>query len=150
MKGVYVLVISVSKNVKVNIGKLGAVTFRKGFYAYVGSDQNNLEKRIARHLRRSKKLFWHIDYFLNSKYTGVAEVFWKETGKAKECETAKKMGGVGQLVPGFGSSDCSCKSHLVFLEDCEPSVGLPPFLRDSVSTCLTECDNKFACSPVLQ
>ena len=68
MKGVYVLLVSVCRQIIVDIGKLGAVTFRKGFYAYVGSDQNNLEKRIARHLRRNKRIFWHIDYLLDSKY----------------------------------------------------------------------------------
>lgn len=144
MKGVYVLVIRVSKNIKVNIGKLGAVAFRKGFYAYVGSDQNNLEKRIARHLRRNKKTFWHIDYLLDGKYAKVAEVFWKETEKAQECETAKKMGEVGQLILGFGCSDCSCKSHLFFLEDYELSSGSPTLPKGNLSTWRMRDRNRFA------
>jgi len=62
VKGVYVLVVSVDKDVNVNIGALGSIGFEKGLYAYVGSAQNGLEKRIERHRRRAKRKFWHIDY----------------------------------------------------------------------------------------
>jgi Uri superfamily endonuclease len=61
-KGIYILVVSVSKDINVNVGALGSVNFEKDLYAYVGSAQNNLEKRIERHLRKTKQKFWHIDY----------------------------------------------------------------------------------------
>ena len=61
-KGIYILVVSVSKDINVNVGALGSVNFEKDLYACVGSAQNNLEKRIERHLRKTKQKFWHIDY----------------------------------------------------------------------------------------
>jgi len=46
MKGTYTLLIKVPKNIEVRIGRLGKINFNRGFYAYVGSALNCLEKRI--------------------------------------------------------------------------------------------------------
>ena len=116
-KGVYVLVISVSKDISVNVGALGTVNFEKGLYAYVGSAQKSLEKRIERHLGRTKRKFWHIDYLLNDDGVEVLKVFYKNVGKSEECKVANKIGERGVLTKGFGSSDCKCKSHLFKLKD---------------------------------
>jgi len=37
MKGIYILLIRISKNIQVKIGSLGKINFNKGIYAYVGS-----------------------------------------------------------------------------------------------------------------
>ena len=58
---VYVLIIQVADQCAITIGALGELIFKKGFYAYVGSAQSNFNQRIKRHLRKEKKLFWHID-----------------------------------------------------------------------------------------
>jgi Uri superfamily endonuclease len=112
LKGVYVLVISVPRDTILTVGALGKIRFRKGFYAYVGSAQNNLDKRIGRHLRKNKCKFWHIDYLLDDVTVKVLKVFYKEGRNLEECSIAKKMGQGSVLVEGFGSSDCKCKSHL--------------------------------------
>ncbi len=65
MKGSYILIIQVKKDMKVKIGKLGILSFKRGYYAYVGSAMNGLEGRIRHHLRHNKKMHWHIDYFLS-------------------------------------------------------------------------------------
>jgi len=83
VKGVYVLVISVVKDIKVNVGALGGISFEKGLYAYVGSAQNSLEKRIARHVRKGKRKFWHIDYLLDDDAVRVGKVFCKEVDKSE-------------------------------------------------------------------
>lgn len=57
MKGIYILLISITRDISVSVGALGNKDFHKGLYAYVGSAQNNLEKRVERHLRRSKESF---------------------------------------------------------------------------------------------
>lgn len=111
MKGVYVLVISVSKDIKVKVGALGSIGFEKGLYAYVGSAQNGLEKRIERHLRKAKRKFWHIDYLLSNRFAKVVEVFYKKAEKSEECRIARKLGERGIAVKNFGCSDCSCVSH---------------------------------------
>jgi Uri superfamily endonuclease len=117
-RGVYVLVISVDKDISVNVGALGVVNFEKGLYAYVGSAQKGLEKRIRRHLRRAKRKFWHIDYLLDDDVE-VLKVLYENAGKSEECKVANKIGERGVSTKGFGSSDCKCQSHLFKLEDYE-------------------------------
>lgn len=112
MKGIYILEISVGRNISVKVGKLGSVNFDKGLYAYVGSAQNNLEKRVERHLSKQKKNFWHIDYLLASKHVNITRVFFKTAEKSEECEFAAELAKSGLPVTGFGSSDCECASHL--------------------------------------
>ena len=117
LKGVYVLIIRVEDDASVNVGALGKLTFEKGLYAYVGSAQNNLEQRIKRHLRKEKRLFWHVDYLLNDDTAKIVKVLYKQADKTEECAIAKVIGERGEPIDGFGSSDCSCKSHLFRIED---------------------------------
>jgi Uri superfamily endonuclease len=117
MKGVYVLIISVNENVTVKVGALGKINFEKGLYAYVGSAQTNLEKRVERHFRKDKRKFWHIDYLLCNSAAKIEKIFYKKAGKAKECEIAEKISRRGVAIESFGSSDCKCKSHLFRLDD---------------------------------
>jgi len=118
-KGIYVLVVSVSEDINVNVGALGGVNFEKGLYAYVGSAQNNLEKRIERHLRKTKRKFWHIDYLLDDANVEVLKMFYENSRKSEECKVANKIGERGVPTKGFGSSDCKCQSHLFKVEDSE-------------------------------
>lgn len=125
MKGIYVLVVSVSRNVSASVGALGTVRFEKGLYCYAGSAQNNLEKRIKRHLEKNKREFWHIDYLLANDVAEVVRVFYQEAGKSEECAISKKLAERGVPVKGFGSSDCECNGHLVKIENYA-------FLRESM------------------
>jgi len=113
MRGTYVLLIEVEKEKSIQVGKLGKFTFCKGFYVYVGSAKNNLDKRVERHIGRGKKLFWHIDYLLSTPEVKVREV-WVKEGEW-ECHLARRMARsrIFQVpVREFGSSDCTCKAHL--------------------------------------
>jgi len=126
VKGVYVLVISVAKDIKVNVGALGSIFFERGLYAYVGSAQNGLERRVQRHLRKAKKKFWHIDYLLDDDAVRMVKVFYKEAEKSEECRIARKLSEKGVAVKRFGCSDCNCVSHLFRIDDYG-------FLRDFMS-----------------
>lgn len=110
MNGVYLLVMALKKDTILQIGKLGRLRFKNGCYVYVGSAQSGLEQRLARHLRAEKKSHWHIDYFLAS--CNIQQVFYKETSKKEECSIAQLFKKNCDPIPGFGSSDCSCISHL--------------------------------------
>jgi Uri superfamily endonuclease len=112
MKGIYLLIIDVKKDIKRKIGKLGEVKFEKGEYIYVGSAQNGIEKRIERHLKKKKKNFWHIDYLLTSGDVSINKIFYKEVNKEEECKTAEELSKTSEPVAKFGCSDCDCKSHL--------------------------------------
>ncbi|MBN1293511.1 MAG: GIY-YIG nuclease family protein [Candidatus Latescibacteria bacterium] len=115
MKGSYILLIRVKSPQNIKVGRLGTIRFDPGFYAYVGSALNNLEKRIERHKRSEKKLFWHIDYLL--QHANIIEVFRIERTCKLECKIAQNLSQNTQHIPKFGCSDCSCKSHLFYHKD---------------------------------
>jgi Uri superfamily endonuclease len=112
MKGIYILIINIDKTIQTNIGAQGPKQFEKGTYAYVGSAQNNLEKRVRRHLKKRKKKFWHIDYLLNNKHTKITKILWKNAPKPEECKISAQLNRHGEPIPNFGNSDCNCKGHL--------------------------------------
>ncbi len=109
--GCYIFIMKLKRDRRLFIGGLGNVRFRKGFYLYVGSARMNLTKRIERHRRLIKNLHWHIDYL-----RAAAEFHAALPVRASddlECRLAAELGKIaGWSVPGFGSSDCGCGSHL--------------------------------------
>ncbi len=115
MKGLYALIVKLGEDKKIKIGKLGLVDFRKGYYVYIGSALNSLEGRINRHLRKDKRLRWHIDYLLEAGH--IVEILVLETNKKLECIVAKKIQKNLDPIKNFGSSDCSCESHLVHAKE---------------------------------
>jgi Uri superfamily endonuclease len=112
VKGIYVLIIRINKSIRPTIGALGEIDFQAGLYAYVGSAQNNLEFRVKRHLKKEKRLFWHIDYLLTNPASEVTEVYCLEGDKTRECQIAQLLSQYSESVPRFGCSDCRCGSHL--------------------------------------
>lgn len=116
MKGVYCLIIKVKTDIIQKIGALGKIKFKKGIYVYIGSAQNNLEKRIKRHLSKKKKIRWHIDYLLKNNFVKIEKVFYKKVGKKEECKIALFLEKIGKPIKNFGCSDCSCTSHLFKLK----------------------------------
>jgi Uri superfamily endonuclease len=115
MRGIYCLIIDVKKDTMIAVGALGRVKFEKAVYAYIGSAQNNLEKRIRRHLSSTKKIRWHIDYLLAHPHARIEHVFYKQAGKKAECAAAVLLEKSEKAIKGFGCSDCRCNSHLFML-----------------------------------
>ncbi len=114
--GIYKLVINLSRDKEIKIGKLGTFVFPKGFYVYTGSAQNGFEKRINRHLSSNKKFHWHIDYLLT--HAKVIKVL-RYVGSKDECKLNSVTGqsaGAAQIVKKFGSSDCNCVKHLYYFK----------------------------------
>jgi sugar fermentation stimulation protein A len=114
-RGSYLLLLKLPRETAVEVGSLGKVRLRGGHYIYVGSAKKSLSKRIERHRRLRKALFWHIDYL-----RAVADFHAAlpiRTEDDLECEISEALSGVSEWhVPGFGSSDCSCPSHLFGME----------------------------------
>ncbi len=116
--GTYALVLRASMAQTIQIGRLGDLVMKPGYYIYVGSafGPGGLAARVGRHLRQEKRLRWHIDYLRAA--CEVAEVWWTCDPVRRECEWANKLRELpGAVVPmaGFGSSDCGCESHLVWV-----------------------------------
>ena len=112
MKGSYVLFIHLDLDKKIQIGKLGSIQFKKGWYVYVGSALNSLKPRIKRHLRKHKKIHWHIDYLLEE--ASILDIYFKEGLEKIECDIASIFSHEVTEISSFGSSDCTCKSHLFY------------------------------------
>ena len=112
MKGSYILLVELDQPQRISVGRLGVMMFRKGFYAYVGSALNGLEARVARHLRQSKKRYWHIDYLLAKAI--VIRVILIPGEERLECVLARSLEQRLRCIPRFGSSDCNCSGHLFF------------------------------------
>jgi sugar fermentation stimulation protein A len=110
-RGSYILVLRLREKARIEVGKLGGIGFRKGYYLYIGSARKDLSRRIERHRRMRKKYFWHVD-----SLRGVAEFCHAlpiRTHDILECEVARAVKKISDWeVPRFGSSDCSCPSHL--------------------------------------
>ena len=121
LTGSYCLVLRIKKDIKIKIGKLGKILFKKGIYIYIGSGMNNLIKRIERHLGKNKKskkrLHWHIDYLLQNKDTEIIDVFIKESTKKEEEIIANfvKKHSLG-FIKNFGATDSKLKSHLYYVK----------------------------------
>lgn len=117
MKGIYSLVVRLKKATRIKIGSLGKIAFPKGYYVYVGSAMNNLQARIARHLKSKKKLRWHIDYLLASPNVEIEAIVTKQTRKRIECKLNRRIQEFGKPVERFGCSDCKCKGHLTYFKE---------------------------------
>jgi Uri superfamily endonuclease len=124
--GFYTLILFLSKEVNLKVGKLGTKNFPEGYYTYTGSalgkGATSLKHRIARHLKKTKQKFWHIDYLLANENMFVKAVVAAETNKDMECifnNNIKKIRGAKIQVKGFGASDCrkNCGSHLLYFPE---------------------------------
>lgn len=117
VRGTYALVLRLDFETRVLVGCLGAHVFAPGYYVYIGSAMNGLTQRLARHLKAGKKMRWHVDY-LRERAEAV-DVWYVVSEQASECElneAVSAMTGAIQSVKGFGSSDCRCRSHLVYFQ----------------------------------
>lgn len=113
----YTLLLKLEADKRIKVGSLGNIKFQKGLYSYTGSAFGpGGVKRIQNHLKISKgrkdRKKWHIDYLTSDKDSSIEKVFL--TAEKKECEIAEAID--AEEVRGFGSSDCSCTSHLKFRE----------------------------------
>lgn len=110
-RGSYLLILHLKKKKKINVGCLGNLVFKPGFYIYVGSAMAHLSKRLERHRRLRKHHHWHIDEL--RAYAHLQAALAIQSSERLECEIADALAKIAEWnIPGFGSSDCFCKSHL--------------------------------------
>jgi Uri superfamily endonuclease len=113
-RGVYILFLELEKTQKIKPGRLAEADYKKGMYIYVGRARKDLQARISRHIRKEKKLFWHIDYLLRK--AKLREI-WTRENFFDECRTVSNLHDFfpspSQNHKGFGSSDCRCPGHLL-------------------------------------
>ena len=115
--GTYALILRCSGQRSINIGSLGKLKLRKGYYIYVGSafGPGGILSRIKHHCRISKSCHWHIDYLRPS--TEIVGVWYSIDPEKREHQWTNILMEVERVelpFKGFGSSGCECYSHLLF------------------------------------
>ena len=118
-KGTYILIVRLARCCEIMVGKKGTFMFTAGYYAYVGSafGPGGLRARINHHLRKSASPRWHMDYLRN--VAAPVQVWISNDSKKLEHRWATVLARSIRTtapVPGFGSTDCSCYSHLFRLK----------------------------------
>ncbi|MFQ5702182.1 MAG: DUF123 domain-containing protein [Acidobacteriota bacterium] len=123
--GTYALILRAASRRRIRIGKLGTLAVRPGSYVYVGSayGPGGLRGRLRHHMRPAARPHWHIDYL--RRCTRLDGVWLALDAPSREHAWA----GVFERFPermipllGFGSSGCSCRTHLFFFR-------MPPDLK---------------------
>jgi len=111
-KGSYILLIELPEEKTITVGSLKDIYFPGGYYAYVGSAMSGFKSRLSRHHKQSKRPHWHIDYLLQK--ASITGIIICQTKDRVECVIAQALSHQFDVIPGFGSSDCHCYSHLFF------------------------------------
>lgn len=111
-KGIYILLIELPMEQTITVGSLKSILFLRGYYAYVGSALAGFKSRLNHHLKGSGRPRWHIDYLLPT--ASISSIILFETSARVECTIAQALSRQFDSIPGFGSSDCRCRSHLFF------------------------------------
>ena len=127
--GTYALILQSSAEQRLQIGKLGQLDVKPGFYVYIGSafGPGGLTARVARHQRKAKKLRWHIDYL--TTVMSVEQVWYTLDTNHRECqwsEVLRKIRGADMPLSRFGSSDCACPNTSMVLSDTAFPARIPP------------------------
>ncbi|MEM3407653.1 MAG: GIY-YIG nuclease family protein [Nitrososphaerota archaeon] len=116
--GIYALIIHIKNNINVTLAK-NIHYFSPGYYVYLGSAKQygGVNSRVNRHLKKNKKLRWHIDYLTTSNSVKIKAIVYTKTIHFKECAFIKilKKDCFEIASKGFGSSDCKekCGAHLL-------------------------------------
>jgi len=114
--GLYLLVLKLDRPQQIKIGRWPSTSFKAGYYLYIGRAKRGLQARICRHLKKTKKIFWHIDYL--TRYAPIIKILIKP-GAFDECAAARRLKNllINSAIPlrRFGASDCRCQGHLLYL-----------------------------------
>jgi Uri superfamily endonuclease len=132
--GTYALILSSSNHSTIQIGRLGELKLRPGFYVYIGSafGPGGLHARIEHHKHITQKPQWHIDYL--SSFTTFKNVWFTYDSQHREHQWAQMFQNTFSgfiSVKGFGASDCKCESHLFFLKSNPPLKSFQKLIRKS-------------------
>jgi len=124
-KGFYILILELESGRTIKADLLPAKYFQSGFYLYVRQAKSRLNRRIARHLRDRKKIFWHIHYFASK--ASIRDV-WTKADYLDKCTMVLgilrlvKKARINHVKLKFRASDRECCSHLIYL-DKENNLG---------------------------
>ncbi len=117
LTGTYVLLLHLSTNETITVGKLGPADFPVGWYTYIGSafGSGGLLGRIKHHLQPTNNPHWHIDYLRHK--AALKEIWLSPDNERRESDWVDIMLDIPDstvLIEGFGASDSHHDSHLFY------------------------------------
>lgn len=117
--GTYALILQAEYQQDVQIGQLGRLSVRPGFYIYVGSafGPGGVLARVRHHTQFAQRPHWHIDSLRQA--APLKQVWYTHDPVHREhswADVFANMRGASIPLPGFGVSDCRCVSHLYFFQ----------------------------------
>jgi Uri superfamily endonuclease len=116
----YSIIIRLNKDKEIKVGSLKMIHLVEGFYVYNGSayGSGGLVSRIKHHLKKRKKLHWHIDYVTSSHNCNVLQVVaCKERNLEKRISLAMLADKNFSEIPKFGATDDAIvKSHFFLIK----------------------------------
>ena len=135
MPGTYLLLMACDQRTDLQIGSLGRLVTKPGYYLYVGSafGPGGIRARVRHHLGVARRPHWHIDYLRAA--AGLVQA-WYSAGERCEHEWARALIQSGLLqVPlkGFGSSDCRCFAHLFYSKQKPARVTIENLVHHNLS-----------------
>jgi len=120
LKGTYTVIVRCKGPYCSMFGKLGRARLRKGYYLYTGSALGrgavSLERRIERHMKRQKRLRWHVDYLTSRPECNVTGAVYVVSDVRLECKVNSLLSNelkVSPVLLKIGASDCKCNGHLL-------------------------------------
>lgn len=126
--GTYALVLACRSQGTISVGRLGPLRLQPGFYVYVGSafGPGGLAARLRHHVGIAKRPHWHVDYL--RAHCELVAVWFAAGPRRREHAWARRLARLPAAqapFPGFGSSDCSCPTHLFWFhpQPCCPFAG---------------------------
>jgi Uri superfamily endonuclease len=115
--GTYLLLMELQEAQQIVVGRLGLLSLKAGWYLYIGSafGPGGIKARCGHHRKISPRPRWHIDYL--RAIAPLREIWFSHDPERREHQWAQwvsKRRGMQVPLPGFGSSDCDCETHLLY------------------------------------
>lgn len=116
--GSYILLFNLPAPRQIVVGRFGELNFPAGSYLYCGSARGpgGIRARVRHHVTSQTRPHWHIDFFKRAARLNL--VGYKIGTDRFECiwaQSLEKSSNQEIIAPGFGSSDCSCRTHFFYL-----------------------------------
>ncbi len=127
--GYYALIIMLRRELEITTRGGKRFHLKPGLYVYIGSARGpgGIRARVARHLRRDKRLFWHIDYVTSSPEAEIIGVV-SMRGAERDMESllSRRLAELLEPIHGFGSTDKRDPAHLFYCGEASPDecIGL--------------------------
>ncbi len=124
----YIVIIFVPKDSLIEVGALGKILFKRGYYIYVGSGGRNPYLRIKRHFTKRKRVRWHIDYL--TRYYPAVDGYIIHGLDGGEVELARLLARCLSSIKRFGASDKPSKSHLFYISNLGELTNILRYLEE--------------------